>query len=82
MPPKKIAHVCLPEQLEDICCEVIDKSRMIFESLERIERYLEGAGIIPSHHSLCEPKSGPEVCRFELGKSIRIRIIQGRRSMI
>ncbi|MEW6380374.1 MAG: hypothetical protein AB1611_12310 [bacterium] len=41
----KIAHVYLPEQLEDIYNEIVNKSRTIFESLGRIEKYLEDAGI-------------------------------------
>lgn len=44
----KIAHAYLPEQLKDIYDEILNKSQTIFDSCERIERYLENAGIKPS----------------------------------
>jgi uncharacterized protein with HEPN domain len=44
----KIAHAYLPEQLKDIYDEIVNKSQTVFDSLERIERYLENAGIRPA----------------------------------
>lgn len=36
----KIAHIYIPEELEDIYNEIFKKSRAIFETLERTEKYL------------------------------------------
>ncbi len=41
----KIAHSYLPELLRDIYDEIIDKSQVIFESVERIQKYLSRIGI-------------------------------------
>jgi len=44
----KIASAYLPEQLKDIYDEILNKSQTIFDSCERIERYLANAGIKPA----------------------------------
>lgn len=44
----KRAYAYLPEQLKDIYDEIVNKSQTVFDSLERIERYLENAGIRPA----------------------------------
>ena len=41
----KIAHSYLPELLRDIYNEINDKSQTIFESVERIRKYLNRIGI-------------------------------------
>ncbi|MEW5803103.1 MAG: hypothetical protein AB1847_13475 [bacterium] len=41
----KISHVYLPEQMKDIYDEMINKSQAIFDTIGRIEKYLENAGI-------------------------------------
>ncbi len=42
----KIAHSYLPELLREIYDEIIDKSQIIFESAERIQKYLVRIGIL------------------------------------
>lgn len=41
----KIAHSYLPELLREIYDEIVDKSQLIFESAERIQKYLNRIGI-------------------------------------
>ena len=41
----KIVHSYLPELLRDIYNEIINKSQVIFESVERIQKYLDRRGI-------------------------------------
>ncbi len=41
----KIAHSYLPELLREIYDEIIDKSQLIFDSAERIQKYLNRIGI-------------------------------------
>src|SRR4030067_986412 len=42
----KIAHSYLPELLREMYDEIIDKSQIIFESVERLRKYLNRIGIL------------------------------------
>jgi len=44
----KRAYAYLPEQLKDTYDEIVNKSQTVFDSLVRIERYLENAIINPA----------------------------------
>ncbi len=41
MEARLLAHIYLPEQLKDIYKEIMDKSPIIFDTLRKVEEYLE-----------------------------------------
>lgn len=46
----RIAHAYLPEQLKDIYDEIMNKSTVVFHSMNKIEKYLKDNGIFNGKH--------------------------------